>query len=164
MRLAIIIVLVFAHAVSPSPAWLADPDAPVAARALLYSFFHANAFHLAVNLMSAWLAVRRKGSALRLAVAYVIAVLVYPISLMARPAIGFSDVLFAFIGLGTPALKAAWWRSPRTIGFLAAMPLLGMLPQFSAVTHVASFLIGVFVASLSRRLKRLMDDARRAGR
>ena len=73
-------------------------------RALAYSFFHANWWHLAVNAIAVWTIYKRPCKPCRdLLFPYLIAVVVFPLSL--RPVIGFSNVLYAALGLRTPSLR-----------------------------------------------------------
>lgn len=129
-------------------------------RALLYSFFHANFLHLVINCLAAWsiFVPSRKWSKMLL-VAFFIAVLVYPLSF--RPVIGFSNVLYAVLGLRTPSLKSKWWRQPTVIVFLAVTLAMVFIPRFSATTHIAAFLMGMLGASLKRGWLKLTSDARR---
>lgn len=142
-----------------APDWLAGTDVPYMLRALSYSFFHASAWHLAVNGLATWTiftpARPRKGR--DLVVAYVIAVAVYGLSL--RPVIGFSNILYAVLGLRTPALSSSWWRQPGVIVFLVITVLMLFIPQFSALTHIFSFLAGMAVAGLRRFIEKALKDA-----
>ena len=85
--------------------------------------------------------------------------LVYPLSL--RPVIGFSNVLYAVLGLRTPSLKSKWWRQPSVIVFLFVTIALVFVPQFSATTHIAAFALGMAGASLKRGWLKITQDARR---
>lgn len=129
-------------------------------RALSYSFFHASWWHLAVNCLAAWgiFVPSRKWSKMLLW-AFFIAVLVYPLSF--RPVIGFSNVLYAVLGLRTPSLKSKWWRQPAVIVFLVVTVALVFVPRFSATTHIAAFVLGMAGASLKRGWLKLTSDARR---
>ena len=95
----------------------------------------------------------------QLATAFIIAVLVYPLSL--RPVIGFSNVLYAYLGLRTPALSDRWWRRPEVITFLVVTVALVLVPRFSATTHIAAFALGMGVAALKRKYNDLTSDFRR---
>ena len=94
-----------------------------------------------------------------LVAAFAIAVLVYPLSF--RPVIGFSNVLYAVLGLRTPSLKSKWWRQPAVIVFLVVTVALVFVPRFSATTHIAAFVLGMAGASLQRGWLKLTRDARR---
>lgn len=159
VRFVLILLLVALQAVFGIPHFLAD--GPYWQRALLYSFFHGNWWHLAVNSLAVWniFVPSRKCSAGRLVAAFVIAVLVYPLSL--RPVIGFSNVLYAMLGLRTPALKSAWWKQPAVIIFLVITVALVFVPQFSATTHIAAFLCGMACAAVKRFHNDLSRDYRR---
>ena len=161
MRYAITGILVLVFLLFGCPSWLAGQDAPYILRACLYPFFHANVFHLAVNILSVWVLFRRCKPS-RLVAAYLIAFAVYPLSFI-RPVVGFSNMLFAVSGMNTPSFRDKWWTGTGTLVYIATMVLMGLLPQFSAITHIASFILGTLVAVLVRRCHKLHDDARRAG-
>lgn len=161
LRIIIIAVLVALHAVFGIPGWL-SPDSPYLVRATTYSFFHASWWHLAVNSLAAWTIFRKANpckACTELALAYVIAVLVYPLSL--RPVIGFSNILYAVLGYRTPPLSSKWWRQPAVITFLAITVGMVFIPRFSATTHIAAFVIGMGLASVRRLVNSTMNDARR---
>ena len=119
-------------------------------RALSYSFFHANWWHLAVNGIAIWTIFdpKRRFKQYQLFTGFAIAVLVYPLSF--RPVIGFSNVLYAVLGLRTPSVRSSWWRQPAVIVFLAVTVALVFVPRFSATTHIAAFLLGMLGASARR--------------
>ena len=129
-------------------------------RALSYSFFHGRWWHLAVNSLAIWTIYKQPCKPCRdLVVPFIIAVAVYPISI--RPVIGFSNVLYAALGLRTPSLKSRWWRQAPVIAFLAITIALVFIPRFSATTHIASFLLGMAGAAAKRFYLDLSRDARR---
>ncbi len=159
VRLIFIVVLVLLQALVGIPDVLTDGS--YWQRAFSYSFFHGNWWHLAVNCLACWTIFQPKYklTPLQLVTAYAIAVIVYPLSL--RPVIGFSNVLYAILGLRTPSLKSKWWRQTPVIVFLVVTIGLVFVPQFSATTHIASFLLGMSVAALKRFYYVLTDDCRR---
>ena len=130
-------------------------------RALSYSFFHANWWHLAVNALAAVgiFAPSRKRNTMYLALGYAIAVLVYPLAL--RPVLGFSNVLYAVLGLRTPSLRSPWWRRTEVIVFLVVTVAMVAVPQLSATTHIAAFALGAVFAAIGRGWNKLSADARR---
>ena len=129
-------------------------------RALAYSFFHANWWHLAVNAIAVWTIYKRPCKPCRdLLFPYLIAVVVFPLSL--RPVIGFSNVLYAALGLRTPSLRSRWWRQPAVIVFLAVTVVMLFIPRFSAMTHIAAFLLGMAGAAIRRGWLNITQDARR---
>ena len=135
---------------------------PYLERALLYSFFHANWLHLAVNCIAVWTVYdpKRKPRPCRdLIFPFLIAVLVYPLSF--RPVIGFSNVIYAAIGMRTPPVRSRWWRQPSVLIFLAVTVALVFVPQFSATTHIAAFALGMAYASVHRFYLEATEDARR---
>lgn len=159
VRIAIILALVLLQAAFGIPDFM--QGGPYWERAVLYSFFHASWWHLAVNSLAAWtiFSPRRRASPARLATAFLIAVLVYPLSF--RPVIGFSNVLYAYLGLRTPALSDRWWRRPEVITFLSVTVALVLVPRFSATTHIAAFALGMGGAALKRKYNDLTSDFRR---
>ena len=158
-RIIIIAVLVILQIVFGAPAFLLGSD-DYWLRALSYSFFHGNWWHLAVNCIAIGTVYKYPCKPCRdLLLPYIIAVLVYPLSL--RPVIGFSNVLYAVLGLRTPSFKSKWWRQPAVIVFLVVTVALVFIPQFSASTHIAAFLVGIAVASAKRGWLKLTRDARR---
>lgn len=174
VRVVIIAVLVCLQAFVGVPEFFYGTDGPLSPlspedfygdgywmRALTYSFFHANWWHLAINCLAAWTIFdpKRKFSWLQLVTGYAIAVLVYPLSL--NPVIGFSNVLYAVLGLRTPSLRSRWWRQPVVIVFLAVTFAMLLIPRFSATTHIAAFAAGMPCASIRRGYLRLTEDARR---
>lgn len=159
LRYFIVVTLVVLWWIFRAPGYLSGTDVPYILRALSYSFFHASIWHLAVNSLAAWsvFAPARQRNGRDLAAAFVIAVLVYGLSL--RPVIGFSNVLYAALGLRTPSLSSLWWSRPEVIAFLAVTVLMLFVPQFSALTHIFAFLAGMLIASARRFIENNLKDA-----
>lgn len=160
VRWALIAALVLVNALAGIPPFLSE-DGGYLLRACSYSFFHANWWHVAVNCLAAWTIFdpRRKNTAGQILSAYLIAVLVYPLSF--RPVIGFSNVLYAMIGLRTPPLSSPWWKRGEVAVFLAVTIAMVLIPRFSATTHVAAFALGIAGAYLHRAWLKFTEDARR---
>ena len=162
LRIAIIVLLLGLHAAAGIPGWLSSPGSPYLLRALTYSFFHASWWHLAVNCIAAWTVYSKafsKKACKELALSFIIAVTVYPLSL--RPVIGFSNILYATIGMRTPAFSSPWWRRTPVVVFLLVTVGMIFVPRFSATTHMAAFALGIAIA----HLRRFWDSIRRdAGR
>lgn len=159
LRVIIILLLVLAQSFGIPEFML---DGPYWQRMLLYSFFHANWWHLAVNCIAAWSIYSPKRSCKPcrdLVIPFIIALIVYPLAL--RPVIGFSNILYAVLGLRTPSLSSSWWKQWSVLLFIAVTVAMVFIPQFSATTHIASFAAGVFCASISRSFNELTKDARR---
>lgn len=117
---------------------------------LAYPFFHANLFHLAANAYSlCYIPCTWK----KMAAAYLISVPASFVSL--TPAVGFSSVLFALLGMN---------MSLRTAGvmkwayFLIVNICFSFFPGVSWEIHLICFLSG-FIYS---HLERLANDYRRA--
>ena len=129
---------------------------------LVHHFFHANIFHLAVNCLSVW-SLFRKGYTYRIA-PFVWAFLIGSASWFCTSddVVGFSNILFALIGLRTPSLKSKYWRDPSVIAFFAITILMALLPQVSAITHIVSFTLGCLVAGASRIINSISRDFSRA--
>jgi membrane associated rhomboid family serine protease len=129
---------------------------------LIHHFFHANIFHLAVNCMSIW-ALFRRGQTYGLS-PFLWAYLIASISWFASSAdpVGFSNIIFALVGLRTPSIKDRWWVSSSVITFLAITILMAFIPQVSAITHIVSFALGCLVAGASRIINNINRDIRRA--
>lgn len=163
VRIAIILLLAVLQAVFGAPGWLKPDGAPYLVRALSYSFFHGNWWHLAVNSLAIWTIFDPKRHPCKpcrdLLIPFIIAVLVYP--LCWKPVIGFSNVLYALLGQRTPPLSSPWWKQTPVIVFLAVTVAMVFIPRFSATTHVAAFLLGMGVASIIRYRQSLLRDAGR---
>lgn len=161
LRYIIIALLVVMQIFHGAPEFLLYPDR-YWCRAASYSFFHASWWHLAINALAIWsiYSPKRCCKPCRdLLFPYLIAVLVYPLSF--KPVIGFSNILYAVLGLRTPPLSSAWWKHPSVIIFLVVTVALVFIPQFSATTHISAFVIGVLFAAVHRSALKLHNDARR---
>lgn len=161
VRVMIILLLAVLQAMAGIPGYLSGTE-HYWLRALTYSFFHAGWWHLAVNCLAVWAAYNPKRPCKPcrdLFFPYIIAIAVYPLSF--RPVIGFSNVLYALLGLRTPALSSPWWRRPEALVFLAVTVALLFVPRFSATTHIAAFLLGMAGAAAKRSYLKLTRDARR---
>ena len=161
VRYILVAVLTALWLVFRAPAWLAGTDVPYMLRALAYPFFHASVWHLAVNALATWsiFAPGRKRTWKDLVISYLISVLVYGLSL--RPVIGFSNVLYAALGLATPPLSSPWWKRPEVLVFLALTVLMLLVPQFSALSHIFAFIAGMLVAAVRRFISKTLKDAGR---
>ena len=129
---------------------------------LVYHIYHANIFHLAVNSLSLWV-IFRKGAAYNitpLLIAYAIASASWFCT--SADVVGFSNIIFALIGLRTPSFSSSWWRHPQVIIFLVVTAVMALFPQVSAVTHIVSFILGCIVAATQRVIKTISNDYRRA--
>lgn len=158
MEIVIVGVIVSVWIAFGCPDWMAG-GSPYIVRAMLYPLFHASVFHLLTNALAASLVWRRRASLVELAVAYVISILVFPLS--GRPIIGLSNVIYATVGMRTPAFTSAWWRSSSTLVFLGASIVMLFLPQFAGLSHLCAFALGVVYATLRRALEPTMRDAGR---
>ncbi len=135
--------------------------------ALTYSFFHVNIFHLLVNALSIYLVFNTKYKTekqllLLLIIGYVIAIVVYPLSI--KNILGFSNVLFAIAGLKTPNFKSLWWRQKNVWIFIILTMILGFIPSISAITHIISFIIGIILKNIYLQLYKVCYDVKRCSR
>lgn len=159
-RIGIIFILFGAYILCGVPEYLADTECPYLIRAASYSFFHASWWHLAVNCLAVWTIYRKPCKPCRdLVIPFLIAMAVYPLSF--RPVIGFSNVLYAVLGLRTPPLSSPWWKRSEVYIFIAVTLAMAFIPRFSATTHIAAFLLGMAGASIRRGWIKLTRDARR---
>lgn len=159
VRIVLILIFIATQVAFGAPSFLLRPE-HYWLRAFAYSFFHANWWHLSLNSIAAWsiFVPSRKWLKMLLA-AYLIAVLVYPLSF--RPVIGFSNVLYAVIGLRTPPLSSKWWRQYPVLLFFAVTLAMAFIPCFSATTHIAAFLLGTIGAASKRTFNKITGDFRR---
>ncbi len=158
-RIILIVILVALQYFFGAPDWLLPDGAPYMVRALSYSFFHGNWWHLAVNSIAIITIYRTCKPGRDLVIPFIVAVIVYPLSL--RPVIGISNILYATLGMRTPSLSSKWWKQPTVIVFLVITVAMVFIPRFSATTHIAAFLLGMGGAWAGRRLKDFFRDASR---
>lgn len=161
VRIIILLALVLSQMICGCPDRMLPDGAPYIVRAFEYSFHHASWLHLAINGIALWgvYSPKRKGIVLQLLMSYLIAVVVYPVSF--RPCLGFSNILYATLGMRTPELNSPWWRTPSVIVFLAVTVVMVFLPQFSGMTHLLSFLLGMICATICRVYRKNVKDAGR---
>lgn len=159
IKIIVIGILVTMHLLFGCPAFLHHDYGYIA---LAHHFFHANILHLAVNCLSVWTLFRKdiRYSMTPLVLAYIIGTASWFCT--SADVVGFSNIIFALIGLRTPSLRHAWWKQPAVILFLAITALMALLPQVSAVTHIVSFVLGCIVAGAYRVVNNLSRDYSRA--
>lgn len=159
IRILLILAIIMVRIFVGLPDFIMDKSV---ATALSYPLFHANWFHLAVNALAIWLMFppRRKGLWRDLAIGYVISCLVFPLSF--RPVIGISNLLYAVIGLRTPAFSSPWWKKTEVIIFFVVTFAMLPFPQISGLTHILSLAAGIAIASLCRSIKKVTEDARKS--
>lgn len=166
MRYVIILILTIIFLFIPKPEFLSDMDSFFWMRATAGQLFHANIFHLILNCMAVWNLFKvtpyrnARTIVTRSLIAFAIATLSYSVAL--RPVIGISNLLFAMIGMSTPALSHQWWKLRNTKVFLVVMVASLALPMLSATTHIFSFACGTLVAMVARQIDKLSNDVRRA--
>lgn len=153
MRYALIIILAIVFMVAEPTAISTSAGWP-----MLHHFFHGNVFHLVSNALAIWFVLKR-WKWREMAFAYTIAslsVLASPV-----PVMGFSNMIYALIGLRTPSLDSPWWKNPVTLVFLSVTMIMFLIPGISATTHVISLGMGVIVSSFSRWINGIRNDCRR---
>lgn len=130
--------------------------------AWMHHFWHANIFHLLANLTAIWGVLgSRRWRAWELLCAYLFATMSYHSASM--PVIGFSNAIFAMAGLAVPYHNAAaYFRNRNTIIFLAVMVLMLLVPQFSGITHIISFALGLICSFIVNGFKDINDEYKRA--
>ena len=129
---------------------------------LTHHFFHVNILHLAVNSLSIWTLFRRgyRYNMELLIWAYFIGSVSWFFS--SADVAGFSNILFALLGLRTPSMRSMWWKQSSVIAFLSITILMAFLPQVSAITHIVSFVLGCLIAGCRRITKNIYSDFSRA--
>ena len=157
MRLSIIyLVLVCVYAIPGGLEWIIEQERGT--QMFLHHFFHGNIFHLLVNCFSLYFIVPR-AKRWHLATGYIIGSL----SLLAAtsPVVGFSNIIYAVIGVRSPSFDSYWWKHPGTKTFLIVTALMIFLPNVSATTHIVSFVVGVIVSMSVRWFKKIGNDSAR---
>lgn len=127
-------------------------------RMTTHHFFHAGFWHLLVNSFSTWVLLKRF-CLKEFTIAWVIASLSYIFSPL--PVIGFSNIIYALIGLRTPSFSSSWWKHPTTIVFFVATILMAFIPNISFVTHWVSLGLAIAVSALTRTIKQSIEDGAR---
>lgn len=130
--------------------------------AVLHHFWHVNVFHLAVNSIAIWLAVSPRRRMSEMFPAWAAASLSYAFA--PGLVLGFSNILFALMGMDSAVRPRSWWKQPATITFFATMLLMAFLPMFSAVTHIVSFALGFVYGFVRKVLKKTLSDYGRIAR
>ena len=124
----------------------------------LHHFFHGNVFHLAANLLPLYV-MRKYVKGWQVVVGYIIASL--SILATSLPVIGFSNIVYALIGLRSPSFDSWWWKHSGTIIFLVVTFAMLFIPNISAVTHIVSFTAGVVISAIVRQFKKIQNDCAR---
>jgi len=132
------------------PQWMTNSRWPLLC-AMLYPFFHANFFHLAVNMMAVWplYAPQRKNKGLLLLASWIISCLVWPLA--PHPVVGISNLLYASIGCLSPVLRPGYWRSPAVIIFYILTFGMVFLPAVAGWSHIAALALGIIVSLFRTR-------------
>lgn len=159
IKICLVGILVSSFLLFGCPAWLHLNHWNIA---LAHHFFHANLMHLAVNCFSIWTLFKGKSryDLAQLVIAYVIGTASWFFS--SSDPVGFSNIIFAIVGLRTPSLKDRWWRQTSVLVFLLITLLMVLLPQVSAVTHIVSFALGCMMAGAHRLTQSIIRDFHRA--
>lgn len=155
--LIVIAILVAIYFIVPIPEYMGKDEL---LSAVSHHFFHANILHLAVNCYATYMLFNAR----RFTLGYIIGSLSYFVAPI--PTIGFSNLLYAAMGLATPPLYSHWWKKPSTIIFICVTCGYLFIPKVSAITHIASFIAGACITAVVRGLKQSKEDygkARRKG-
>lgn len=125
-------------------AWICSPFMTK----LTCHFYHANLFHFACNAMCIWL---MRPSPAQIAQSLVLAVITMFCTI--EPTIGFSAVLYAYIGM-----NIFRWKIPIVdwIMFAVANLVTIFIPGVAFATHLAAFLLGFYTWFLGKQIKMLL--------
>lgn len=137
-------------------AWLSSQEYIV--RIFVCHFFHANIFHLLANSLSVYVMFRR-WKPWQIVCSFFIAVT--SVAIYSSPVVGFSNVIYAMIGVKAPSFDSKWWLLPSTRVFLAVTLAMLVFPNVSAVTHIVSFVAGLLVAGAARWVNMIRNDSAR---
>ncbi len=149
MRILIIIICTILS-LTGVPQWIADTRCPLLC-AMLYPLFHANFFHLAVNMLAVWplYSPQRKNKGLLLLTSWIISCLVWPLA--PHPVVGISNLLYASIGCLSPVLRPGYWRSPAVIIFYLMTFGMVLLSAVAGWSHIAALALGIIVSLIRTR-------------
>lgn len=149
MRILIIIICTILS-LTGVPQWIADTRFPLLC-AMLYPLFHANFFHLAVNMLAVWplYSPLRKNKGLLLLTSWIISCLVW--LLAPHPVVGISNLLYASIGCLSPVLRPGYWCSPAVIIFYLMTFGMVFLPAVAGWSHIAALALGIIVSLIRTR-------------
>lgn len=127
---------------------------PLWVRCVTYHFFHANLFHLLANSFCLYQMIRTGRAGWRgLGIAFIIASLI-PI-IYHEQIIGFSNILYALTGLSFLSFKKQTrWT------FIIASALMLPFPQIAGVPHFIALCLGIAIAFVVNKLKRISNDIR----
>lgn len=111
-------------------------------------FFHANLFHWFCNAMTLWL---MRPSPKDIAFAFVLAI--FAISFTMTPTIGFSAVIYAYIGINIIRWKVSLidWGT-----FLVANFITIFIPGVAFGVHLAAFMLGISVYIIHYQINRIL--------
>lgn len=111
-------------------------------------FYHANLFHWFCNAMAIWL---MRPSPKDIAYAFFLAVMA--ISFTLTPTIGFSAVIYSYIGMNILRWKVpmADWAT-----FIVANLITIFIPNIAFGVHLAAFLLGVSVYVVHKLTNRIV--------
>lgn len=149
MRIPIIIICT-ALSLTGVPQWITDTRWPLLC-AMSYPLFHANLFHLTVNMLAVWslYAPQRRNKGLLLFVSWLISCLVWPLA--PHPVVGVSNLLYASIGYLSPVMRPGYWRSPAVIIFYLMTFGMAFLPAVAGWSHIAALTTGISVSLIRTR-------------
>lgn len=106
-------------------------------------FYHANLYHLACNALCLWI---MRPTPCQLLVAFPFAVMA--MFFTDTPTVGFSAVIYAFIGMNIIKWKVSLidW-----VTFIIANLISAFIPNIAFDTHLAAFLLGIMAYKVHSR-------------
>lgn len=118
------------------------------ANKLTCHFFHANLFHWACNAMALWI---MRPSPKDIVHAFILASLAMFFTM--TPTIGFSAVIYAYIGMNIIRWKVSLidW-----ITFIVANLITIFIPSVAFGVHLTAFLLGISVYILHHQINRIL--------
>lgn len=111
-------------------------------------FFHANLFHWLCNAFALWI-MRPNPSTLTVALVYASFSMLFTF----EPTIGFSAVIYAYIGMNIVRWKVSlvdWWT------FIVANGIAAFIPGVAFGVHLAAFLFGIAHWIVEYQMKRIL--------
>lgn len=125
-------------------AWICSPFVTK----LTCHFFHANLFHFACNAMCLWL---MRPSPVQTIQALCLAVIAMFCTI--EPTIGFSAVIYAYLGMNMCRWKISLvdWAT-----FIVANAVTAFIPGVAFGVHLAAFMLGFFAWLWEKQMKTLL--------
>ena len=150
MMRIVIIVICCVLCLTGVPDWMTDSRWPWLCAAA-YPLYHANIFHLTVNMIAVWAlyAPRFRNKGWLLLCSWLVSMAVWPLA--PHPVVGISNLLYASVGFMTPVFRKGYWRQPAIIIFYLMTLGMVFLPGVAGWAHIASLAYGLFFSTLRMR-------------